>query len=273
MTQLTEQLLEVLASDHPQSTRHLFYRMTDPRLPEPVDKSDAGYTAVQRLLVKLRRDGTIPYGWISDATRRGYFVEAWRSPADALAQTAQFYRRSYWATSAAYVEVWVESRSLAGVVQDDCAHYGVPLYPSGGFASLTLAYEAAANINHAAAGRPVKILYIGDLDPAGVLIDRKIEAELRRHLPEADIEFRRLGITREQADLMRLPTKPAKDRRGGFQGDTVEAEAMPAGLLRRILCNAIEGYIDPHEAAALEAAEASERSLLLAMAASLEASP
>jgi len=251
MTQLTEQLLEVLASDHPQSTRHLFYRMTDPRLPEPVDKSDAGYTAVQRLLVKLRRDGTIPYGWISDATRRGYFVETWRSPADALAQTAQFYRRSYWATSAAYVEVWV----------------------SGGFASLTLAYEAAANINHAATDRPVKILYIGDLDPAGVLIDRKIEAELRRHLPDADIAFRRLGITREQADLMRLPTKPAKDRRGGFQGDTVEAEAMPAGLLRRILCNAIEGYIDPHEAAALEAAEASERSLLLAMAASLEASP
>ena len=72
---------------------------------------------------------------------------------------------------------------------------------------------------------------------------------------------------------MRLPTKPAKDRRGGFQGDTVEAEAMPAGVLRRILCEAIEGYIDPHEAAALEAAEASERELLLSMAASLGARP
>jgi hypothetical protein len=92
------------------------------------------------------------------------------------------------------------------------------------------------------------------------------KAELRRHLPNADIEFRRIGITREQADLMCLPTKPAKDRRGGFEDDTVEAEAMPAGVLRRILCEAIEDYIDPHEAA-----EASERELLLSMAANVAA--
>jgi hypothetical protein len=34
----------VLAADHPQSVRHCFYRMTDPRLPEPVEKSDRGTT-------------------------------------------------------------------------------------------------------------------------------------------------------------------------------------------------------------------------------------
>ena len=31
---------QVLAEDHPQSVRHVFYRMTDPRLSEPVEKSE-----------------------------------------------------------------------------------------------------------------------------------------------------------------------------------------------------------------------------------------
>ena len=35
-----------------------------------------------------------------------------------------------------------------------------------------------------ARGRPVKIFYIGDYDPAGVLIDVSLEKELRTHLAE-----------------------------------------------------------------------------------------
>jgi hypothetical protein len=31
--QLDAQILDVLREDHPQSVRHVFYRMTDPRLP------------------------------------------------------------------------------------------------------------------------------------------------------------------------------------------------------------------------------------------------
>ena len=63
---------------------------------------------------------------------------------------------------------------------------------------------------------------------------------------------------------MGLPTKPAKegDRRGGFTGGTVEAEAMPAGVLRGLLRDAIEKFIDPRELAVLEAAEESERGWL-----------
>ena len=74
--QLRRQMVAVLAADHPQSIRHVFYRMTDPRLPEPVKKSDKGYTTVQRQLVHLRRSGEIPYGWITDSTRRGFFIES-----------------------------------------------------------------------------------------------------------------------------------------------------------------------------------------------------
>src|SRR5688572_4638123 len=81
---LEAQILAVLREDHPQSVRHVFYRMTDPRLPEPVEKSDSGYRHVQDRIVKMRRAGTVPYGWITDATRRGYHTPTYRDAADFL---------------------------------------------------------------------------------------------------------------------------------------------------------------------------------------------
>ena len=58
--QLDHQIIEVLEEDNPQSVRHVFYRMTNPRLPEPVEKSDRGYRHVQDRIVKLRRSGDLP---------------------------------------------------------------------------------------------------------------------------------------------------------------------------------------------------------------------
>ena len=58
LEQLDNQMLEILADDHPQSVRHMFYRMTDPTLPVYVPKLDTGsgngYGVVQRRLSKLR---------------------------------------------------------------------------------------------------------------------------------------------------------------------------------------------------------------------------
>src|SRR5687768_384652 len=80
--QLEDQILAVLEENHPQSVRHVFYRMTDPRLPEPVEKSERGYAQVQDRIVQLRRSGVLPYGWITDATRRGYFTNTFSGTAD-----------------------------------------------------------------------------------------------------------------------------------------------------------------------------------------------
>src|SRR5690554_1967144 len=47
--QLDNQICEALAQHHPQSIRHVFYLMTNPRLPEPVEKTDNGYRHVQEI--------------------------------------------------------------------------------------------------------------------------------------------------------------------------------------------------------------------------------
>lgn len=247
--QLDQQILDVLAEDHPQSVRHVFYRMTNPRLPEPVEKSERGYRHVQGRMVKLRRAGTLPYGWITDATRRGYHTPTYSDSSDFLRRMKGLYRADLWRDAEFYCEVWTESRSIAGVVQDDCEALAVSLYPAGGFTSLTLAFQAAETMNHYANGRPVVIFYIGDYDPAGVLIDVALERELRQHL-NADIGlyFVRIGITEQQIEAFDLPSKPRKegDRRAQHIRETVEAEAMPAGVLRRMLRDEIERLLPAH---------------------------
>jgi hypothetical protein len=60
-------------------------------------------------------------------------------------------------------------------------------------------------------GKPVKIFYIGDYDPAGVLIDVALEHELRKHLIDWNLDFRRIAITKEQIAEYDLPGKPRKE--------------------------------------------------------------
>ena len=131
--------------------------------------------------------------------------------------------------------------------------------------SISLAFEAAEYINDEADGREVVILYIGDYDPAGVLIDVAVERELREHLdPDIELEFRRIGITPEQIAEYDLPAKPRKtgDKRALHITETVEAEAMPAGIMRELLRDEIELLLPLDALEVAKAAEQSEREQL-----------
>jgi hypothetical protein len=249
--------------------RHVYYRMTDPRLAEPVAKTELGYAQIKARMKKLRRTGAVPYDWVSDTTRTGYFVSTYRDAADFLRANMSLYRANLWTDLTVYCEVWVESRSIAGVIREDCEELGVSLYPAGGFSSITFAYEAARYINAEHNGRELMIFYIGDYDPAGVLIDGAIEREIRQHLdPDVNMQFVRLGITAEQVQQYNLPTKPRKqgDRRALHITETVEAEAMPAGILRALLRAAIEALLLVDALAVSKAAEESEQDFLRALA-------
>ena len=257
---LDDQILAVLADDRPTSVRHLFYRMTDPRLAVPVQKTEHGYQRVQRRCLALRRAGRLPYGWISDATRLAFHVFTYASAGDFVEAMAGAYRSRLWTGDLPHVEVWVESRSLAGVLRDTCRELAVSLYPCGGFASATLAYEAADFIREVRPERAV-VLYVGDFDPAGVLIDQALESELRRHLEDVPLEFRRLAVNRDQIVAWSLPTKPRKagERRRPDVQETVEAEAVKAATMRALVREAVESYLPAGSLEAVKVAEESER--------------
>lgn len=272
MNLLDDQIIAVLREDHPQSVRHVFYRMTDPRLAEPVEKSDRGYRHVQNRCVKLRRAGRIRYDWIADMSRRGYFVNTYDSAADFLRTMSGYYRGNLWRDASYRCEVWAESRSIASVLLADCNDLAVDLYPCGGFSSLSFVHAAAELHNNLGDDRPLVVLYIGDYDPAGVLIDQSLERELREHLNATiNLEFKRIAINVDQVAEYDLPTKARKegDKRSQHVAYTVEAEAMPAADLRAILRAEVEALLPEGAMAATKVAEASERAHIDRMAAML----
>jgi hypothetical protein len=118
------QLLKIIAEGRPMTVRQVFYQATVRGI---VEKAETGYTKVQTDLTIMRRDGSLPYGWLADNTRWQRKPRTFDSVEEALSNTARFYRKSLWADADAYVEVWLEKDALAGVIYPITSMYDVPL--------------------------------------------------------------------------------------------------------------------------------------------------
>ena len=71
----------------------------------------------------------------------------------------------------------------------------------------------------------------------------------------------------EQIEQYRLPTKPRKasEKRRPDIEQTVEAEALPAGTMRALLRDAVDGYLDPGIRQRLRVSERAQRESLLTL--------
>jgi hypothetical protein len=263
-------LLGIVEQAKPATVRHAFYLAS---VAGRVPKTEAGYDKVGRDLLALRRSKRMPYSWITDGTRWMRKPKTYDSVEDALTDAANTYRQKLWRDMGVYVEVWSEKDTVAGMLWEVTSPYDVPLMVSRGFTSDTFLYETAANITER--DLPTFIYYVGDHDPSGVIIDRKIEEKLRGFAPEADITFERLAVRREQVSELSLPTRPTKREDNAhakqFPDDfSVELEAIPPARLRLIVREAIEQHIDPEKLRVLRVAEKSERDIMRQLAAYLD---
>ena len=260
LDQLEIAIIAEVQSENPQTVRHVFYRLCHL---ETVGKSEKGYRRIQRLVLNLRKAGRLPYAWISDGTRYRIKPTTYGSVAEAIEDTANYYRRSLWRDSGVYCEVWCESDSIAGVLDPVTDRYDISLMSSRGFSSHTFLHQAGVELTEV--GKPAFIFYVGDFDPSGMLIGENIAKRLREFAPGIDIEFERLLINPEQIEEYDLPAKPVKrnSHAHNFRDSrAVEAEAMAAGLTRKILENAILRHVDTRELEVLGIAEISERHAL-----------
>ncbi len=249
-----------LEETHPQTVRHVFYRLTSLGLVPKQENS--GYITVKTQLLKMRKSGRVPWGWVADATRWRIKPTSYGSLEEALVNNVRFYRRDIWRHAEVYVEVWCESDSIGSVINQVTREYDVPLMTSRGFSSATYLWEAAEDI--AAIGKPAYLYYFGDWDPSGKIIPEIIERDLRKYAPDAEIHFKRIAITPAQIQDLELPTKPPKSstHSKGFKGGTVEIEAMPVPVLLGLVRDCIEQHIDQRHLKVTKVAEESERALL-----------
>jgi hypothetical protein len=239
-------LVEIVRGGAPMSVRHAFYQAVGLGI---VPTTQNGYQKAQREILRLRRYGQIGYADIVDGTRYVRQSESHDSLSDALYETSRTYRRNLWSDSPYELEVWAESDSIAGTAWPAVDEWGLPLFVTRGFASETFLWNSAQQWYG-----QVVVLYLGDYDPHGVLIE-DVARDRMQEFSGASVEWRRVAITAEQVSEYELPTS--------YGGQGVEAEALNADELRLLLTDAITEFVDEAQVDAIRAAEESEREILL----------
>lgn len=157
------------------------------------------------------------------------------------------------------VEICAEKSTMNDVLLPICERHGFNLVTGLGELSITAALAAVRRIF--ALGKPARILYISDFDPAGasmpVAYARKVEffvRELAKEYPEADVRLEPIVLTAAQVRQYQLPRTPIKEteRRAArfeqrFGEGAVELDALEAlypGQLEQIVLRAAGRYYD-----------------------------
>jgi hypothetical protein len=262
-------LAQIVAEAAPTGVRFVYYRAVSKGI---VPKTDNGYVKVQRALMHLRENGTVPWSSIVDSSRWMRKPETWGSLDEMLTDAASSYRRDLWRTADTRVEVWCESESVAGVIGSETSHWDVPLFPIKGQTSASFAHSAA--MEYRSDPRPVVVYYLGDRDPAGLEIEANLAGKLRRYSGRNDVRMVRLACTREQVQTMSLIGTTSKKKTWvhpdhgpvPFTGQAIEVEAIDAPVLRSLVYEAIASHVDREQYRLMMVAEDSEREVLTAMA-------
>ena len=143
-----------------------------------------------------------------------------------------------------YVEAWVEKDALSATLKSILRNRQVKIVPSKGFSSLAFSYDNIERLkNLQYKGKSVHILYFGDLDPSGEVIDEVIDKKLRQY-GIYDVDFRRVAVTEEQTRQFNLPHNPDPETVRKLKKDTraTSFRSRHNGKLFQIEVDALQAY-------------------------------
>lgn len=274
LDEVDEAIITAIEEDYPVTLRGVYYRTVSAGA---VEKTEAGYRLVGRQLLKLRRDGVVPYSRITDGTRWIFKPDTWTTVDEMLDDAASSYRKALWHGQDVDVHVFTEKDAISGVILPVTKKWDVPLGVLRGYASESFTYSVAQAIKYSSK-RTVYMYQLGDHDPSGVdawrafqegvagflgaipsiwglfneLFIGGVDGEVTYEFPGNDshrsITFARLAVTPAQIEEWELPTRPTKKsdtRAKNFSGESVEVDAIRATQLRELLEDAITSHIDP----------------------------
>lgn len=250
----------------PMTARQVFYRLVGAF---GYDKTEKAYDRLTETLNRARRARLIDMHAIRDdggSVSAPFGYDGPESYWDSVRGGARYYCRALDAYQPTAVELWVEAAGMVPMVARVAHDYGVTVYSSGGFDSVTAKYGAAMRITRREVA--TRVLHVGDYDPSGLsILDSAAEDvaafardDLVRELTDGYSEltrqeildghrqptFTRLAVTPEQIREHRLPSAPQKgtDRRGEHMHATVQAEALSPTQLLDAVRTGIEAVVD-----------------------------
>ena len=253
----------------PLTIRQIFYRLVASC---GYPKDDNGYERLTELLNRARRSRRVPFAVIRDDGGTQVDHDGYSGKAEylsAVRYSAQIYNRDRLAGQKRRVELWCEAAGMVPQLARVAEPYGISVYSSGGFESVTEKFRAAERF--ADEGRAVVVLHVGDHDPSGVALFDALSEDVTQMCADLGapgcVIFVRVAVTPAQIERYALPEAPAKasDKRGQWKGGTVQAEALAPDQLADEVRGAIESQIDRDILATIRAEETAERGELLAL--------
>ena len=153
-----------------------------------------------------------------------------------------------WNSQPVYLECWYEANAMSSQFEYYTKH--VTLRPMGGQPSIPYKWQAAKELEAAAEayGKPLIVLYFGDLDAAGITISETIQRDVSTW-SAAPFTFIRCGLTQEQVKKYNVPENI--DKPGAYQW-----EALSDAGANEIITGYLTDYL---RLDAFTAAEAKER--------------
>lgn len=233
------------------TVRQLFYQLVSRGI---IDKTEKQYkNTVCRLTSDMRWSEELAIERICDNTREEKVVSQWPDLASFIYDVRRSYRLNYWDHSSQFLQVWLEKEALSGVVRPECDRYGVGLWVSRGYSSISLLSDAAVQLtDKTAKGVRCTIAQFGDHDPSGENIGEVTHRDLvqlveRNGGDPGLISYERVALTPDQVTQWQLPTRPTKtsdSRSAGFAGESVELDALPPDQLVGLVRQVIAAHID-----------------------------
>lgn len=247
-----------------------------------VEKIEGNSKLTERRLLKLRREGRIPYDRIVDESRIVYGTSRYGGLSELAEDAAALYRRDYWIHSDVAVQVWIEKRGLASLLHPVVVgRWGLNLYCAAGQMSESYLYVAGTEI--ARLGKPTYVYAMTDFDPGGATIfdtlkngSKKAPGGLSRFTQGVPVYVEQIALTADQVAAWKLPTRPAKKtdvRSKKFierHGDvSTELDAIDPPQLRGLVEDAIARHLTRGDLERLKLVEDSERQTLSEVLSSL----
>lgn len=219
------------------TVRQLFYILIS-RFPKEYPGTRAFYKRMDRYLSKIRRANPEVHMKFIDPTRQ--FV----------IPPLPYHR----------IEIWCEKDSIRNFIGRLATRYRLGIQVLRGFASLSMYRKALDRARRRGVGL---VLYIGDFDPSGLLIEKVAEEEMDH---KSGITFVRLALTMKQIKRFKPPCRPLnmKDSRAKEYiekyGDRCwDVEAIRPRTLYRLIETGLKQVVPPQFLAEAETREKAAR--------------
>lgn len=265
------------------TVRQIFYRLVGQY---GYPKDERAYSRLCEACVKGRRAGIIPFSAIRDDPEESHTTGGWDSPTEwweGELAAAKGYSRNPHEGQPYRVELWCEAAGMAPMLAQMVRDYGVDVYSTGGFSSVTVTHTSAQRIVNRMndTEQPTAFLHVGDFDPSGESIFNAMAQDIGAFVAadsevmevgfdgtvEGWFEPLRVALTDEQVREYRLPTAPPKktdSRSNNWIGQTCQLEAMDPATLNSVVSAAVEMFIDTDKLNDIREIEKKERATLVA---------